>query len=169
MGETFERIVTFTPAYDGRHGSPQEWRSPGMKPSDGTDNTNYGIGGVHIDFTLKGSQGAISFSMFTDWFPPYVQDEHIANPPRHRWRQPTGAGVDYHSPRPMYEGQSPCRKAGDCEYVPDGSACYSDGSSLLAEEWVDKILLAKGSEGVWEALEAMYHERFDSQDACRKE
>lgn len=158
MSEVFEKIVNFTPAFDGRPGSFQEWRTAGMKPSDGTSKTNYGIGGVDIHFVLKGSKGAMVFSLLTDWYPPHVQDEQQIKSQQHFIHKPFGSGVDYHSPKPRYEGQR--ASPGECKYVPKGCSCYCDGSSLLAQEWVDTILLKEGSEGVWKALEARYYEYF---------
>lgn len=162
--QKFERIVEFYPAFDGRppeKGGLAEWRTKGMKPYDGTDHTNYGIGGVNIKFVLKGSKGAIQFLIGTDWFPPHVQEQMFN---RESFRshyfsvQPDGWDVGYHSPVPMHDGQEVM--AQDCEYL-DHKPCYYDGSSLRADTWVKGILLKEGSGGVWKAMEKEYAVRFE--------
>lgn len=151
----FERIVTCSPAFDGRPASAgglAEWRTPGMRPDDGTPHTNYGIGGVVITFILKGDAGAVQFKINTDWYPPHVQK--VSH--QREWLRPDGWDVGYHSPTPQYEGQEPIAEPGECPYVPEGCPCYYDGSGLRAEEWVKEYLLPGGSEAVWKALEEEY-------------
>jgi hypothetical protein len=164
MTEKFEHIVEFSPAFDGRPvsmGGLKEWRTKTMRPDDGTDHTNYGVGGVEIRFVLKGEKGAIQFLIGTDWYPPHVQEEqrdkmyHIDS--RFHSIQPSGWDVGYHSPVPLYEGQDNIMD--DCPYL-DGKPCYYDGSSLRADEWVKNILLKEGSDGIWKAMEEDYAERF---------
>lgn len=154
----FERIVTIRPAFDGRNGSDPKWRTPGMKPDDGTPNTDYGIHGCELCFVLKGPLGATQFIVYTDWFLPHVQEESSRRSFRFDRIQPQVADVGYHSPKPMYDGQTVIH--GECPYL-DGRPCYYDGSGLRADEWVRDILLPKGSDGVWAALEEDYRERFE--------
>ncbi|MEN6429955.1 MAG: hypothetical protein ABFC80_03795 [Coriobacteriales bacterium] len=164
MNEDFERIVELTPAYDGRppsKGGRAEWRAEGMEPYD----SDYGIQGVTLRMVLKGEKGAVHFMAHTDWYPPHVQQE-LARKGESRYLspllefKPMGAEVDYHSPRPMYEGQEPFIES--CEYL-DGRPCYYGGSSLRAQEWVT-ILLKEGSDGVWKALEDEYRRLFGSDE-----
>ena len=161
--EKFERIVEFSPAFDGRPpnaGGRQEWRTKTMKPDDGTDCTNYGIGGVKIRFVLKGEKGAIQFLIGTDWYPPHVQKASFDRGQQtscFRIR-PDGWDVGYHSLTPMHEDQEPITDS--CEYL-DGKPCYYDGSSLRADKWVRNILLKEGSAGVWKAMEKEYTVRFE--------
>ena len=139
MTEKFERIVKVSPAFDKRDANPAK---------------NYGIGSCRITFILKGELGAIQFVISTDW---YVQSarEHLKRfPPRHSGK-PDGWDVGYHSPKPMYEGQSV--QVSDCDLV--GGPCHYDGSSCLADEWVEDFV-AGGTEWLWPKMEAEYGERF---------
>jgi len=158
----FERTIDFMPAFDGRPGGPPEWRRPNMKPDDGTPHTDYGIGGVSIRFSLRGPLGGVTFSLLTDWYPPHVQ----RNGSHHEDVRPTGAGVEYHSPVPHFEGQEARRGPGKCDMVPAGQSCFSDGSTLLADEWVTNILLPRGSAGVWAEMEKWYHKQFQPEEAA---
>jgi hypothetical protein len=164
MENKFERSVEFSPAFDGRparNGGLKEWRTKTMKPDDGTDHTNYGIGGVTIRFLLKGEKGVIQFLISTDWYPPHVQKSRHESIDRHTDYfsiKPDGYDVGYHSPVPMYEGQETVSDS--CEYL-DGKPCYYDGSSLRADKWVKDILLKEGSGGVWKAMEEEYTHRFE--------
>ncbi len=93
--------------------------------------------------------------------------------------RPMAADIGYHSPKPLYEGQTPIRKVirpfkfedgvvteaiyGEsipCPYV--GNECYYDGSSLAAEEFY-KILLRDGllEESIWNKLEEVYNNEFE--------
>jgi hypothetical protein len=163
-----ERIVHFSPAYDGRpasRGGLQEWRTPGMKPDDGTGHTNYGVGSVVITFVLKGPKGAVQFKIGTDWYPPHVQrsdtGRRLQELTGYSGVRPAGYDVGYHSAEPMYEGQEPMGEPGECAYVPEGCACYYDGSGLRADDWVKSHLLRGGSEAVWAALEKEYRALFE--------
>jgi len=141
-----ERIVSFEPAFDKRSADPSK---------------NYGIHGVSMKMVLKGPLGAIQFVVFTNWQLPHVQEEMDAKPlgdMPYLFHKPMAADVGYHSPVPQYDGQDLIRES--CEYL-DGKPCYYDGSGLMAEE-VFKILLEKGSDGVWEDLERRYRETFEA-------
>lgn len=69
---------------------------------------------------------------------------------------PIPADLGYHSPKPVYEGQTPISDS--CEYLND-KPCYYDGSGLNAKK-VFNTLLEFGSEGVWSYLEDYYKETF---------
>ena len=133
-----EKIIQFEPAYDKRHSNPKK---------------NYGIHGVNIRFLLKGERGATQFLIFTNWQLPHVQKELRVDmrPDKYFIFEPMAADLGYHSPVPIYEGQS---SLGACPVL-DGKDCYYDGSGLNAEP-VYKILLEKGHEGVWKELEEYY-------------
>lgn len=155
----FERIVHMTPAFDGRpasKGGCSEWRTPSMKPDDGTPSTNYGVGSVKIMFILKGDKGVVQFLCYTNWYPPHVQKGRHNKPTRYFDMQPLPADRGYHSPVPRYEGQTIVDN--NCEWL-DGQPCYYDGSSLNADPIRD-VLLKEGSDGVWRELEAYYHRVF---------
>jgi len=167
MGVSLERIVKIEPAYDGRpkrRGGHRDWRLPHMELDDGTDDTNYGVGGCTLWMVLKGPRGAVQFAVITDWYPPHVQEQWRKGEARvDLGLQPIGLDVGYHSPVPL-SGSETFREPGDCPgecpYVPKGTRCYYDGSSLRADDWVRDILLRKGSDGIWEALEAEYRRLF---------
>lgn len=70
---------------------------------------------------------------------------------------PLPVNVGYHSPNPMYEGQSSV--ADSCKYL-GGKPCYYEGSGLAAEDYFD-TLVRYGGDAVWELLENRYHELFN--------
>lgn len=140
----FERIVKISGAYDKRSLIPGE---------------NYGIGACIIWFILKGPKGAVQFQIGTDWYLPEVQEELSVKHPhkdKYIFPKPSGWDVGYHSPVPMYEGQSSIGKCDilDCE-------CYYDGSGTRAHEWIPSFI-AGGTEWLWPRLEKEYKERFES-------
>lgn len=141
----FERIVTMSPAFDKRHTDPSK---------------NYGIHGVDLRMVLKGPLGAAQFVLYTNWQLPHVTQETIRKASRldqigiECAFLPTPADLGYHWKTPRYEGQKAIQQS--CEYC-DGQPCYYDGSGLAAER-IYQVLLAKGSDGVWRELEAMYRE-----------
>ena len=141
----FEKEVTFSPAFDKRNDDPKK---------------NYGIGAVQIRFVLKGPKGATQLILGTDWYPAHVQREFAERGQRFTGRdvKPDGWDIGYHSPRPMYEDQSPMEK---CDVL--GCECYYDGSSLRAMKFVPTFLEG-GSDAVWKMLEEVYRERFGEED-----
>jgi hypothetical protein len=154
MKEQFEKIITFSAAYDKRDPNPSK---------------NYGIHGVEIRFVLKGKAGATQFVVYTDWYLPHVQREFFLKPLARLSflvLKPSGADIGYHSPTPQYEGQT---KRDKCEYL-NGRSCYYDGSGLSADEFIPKFL-AGGSDAVWKMLEKEYRLQFkeEKDDAGRKE
>lgn len=137
-----ERTVKIRPAYDKRDKDP---------------NKNYGICAAHMFFYVKGEKGVVQFSLLTNWNLPHVQKEldRKTDLPRLLSR-PMPADLGYHSPTPMYEGQTQM----PCDLLPEGK-CYYDGSGLRAYD-VFKQLLEKGDEGVWEMLESEYRCLFEN-------
>jgi hypothetical protein len=133
-----ERIVSFEPGFDRRA-------------------EGYGVGAMRLRFVLKGELGAVQFLLGTNWYPRHVQEAEAAKGlDLYRGEiLPTGWDIGYHSPRPMYEGQTPM---GPCEYL-DGKPCYYDGSSLAADPIRDAFL-ERGEPAVWEACEERYVETF---------
>lgn len=75
-------------------------------------------------------------------------------------RQPWMAfDLGYHSPVPLYEGQSPMS---DCHLLP-GRACFYDGSGLMADTpW--RLLREEGDAAVWKHLEDYYADTFSGVD-----
>jgi hypothetical protein len=136
----FKREVSFNPAYDRRDPDPKK---------------NYGIHGVDCTFTVSKNGKGVTFSLFTNWMLPHVQEETDAREPgtgytRYMFHKPQPAGVDFHDSKPHYEGH---RCITGCKVT--GGDCYSDGSGMLADEFYE-TLLREGSEGVFKRLEAQY-------------
>ncbi len=135
----FEKIVNVEPAYDKRSSDPKK---------------NYGIGSCRITFILKGEKGAVQFMIGTNWYTPSAREHLLAFPNREK-QKPDGWDVGYHSPKPMYDEQTPM--SGECHIL--GGECYYDGSGMLADEWVEDFV-AGGTEWLWPKLEEQYHMRF---------
>ena len=143
----FERMVKFYPAFDKRNPEPSK---------------NYGVHGVDLLMVVKGDKGAVQFKLFTNWMLPHVVEERMNKPMFDDmdikcFYMPQPADLGYHSYKPVYEGQTPITKS--CELL-DGKPCYYDGSGLNAER-IYKVLLEKGSDGVWQELEDYYREVFE--------
>ena len=140
---SFERKVSFAAAYDKTDPNPRK---------------NYGVHGVHIDFTLKGAEGGITFGIATNWHLPHVQAKRDAEPliegeyGRYMFHKPTPFGVAGHWKVPQYEGQTPR----DSCSVTDG-VCYCDGSALMGDE-VFQALVEGGDEAMWKKLEQVYED-----------
>lgn len=134
-----KREIVFRPAYDKRHPNP---------------NKNYGIHGVDMQWYVSGELGVVQFVVYTNWYLPHVRAEGEQK----RWDagawQPMAADLGYHSPKPMYEGQT---SIGDCGLL--GGDCYYDGSGLNAKPILEK-LIAEGGEAAWKELEDYYVETF---------
>lgn len=140
-----EKIIKLLPAFDKRHKDP---------------NKNYGVGGVKVMMILKGEEGAVHFIFNTGMMLPSV----------YKWWNERGLGrydgdhlpymgydVGYHSHAPLYEEQGISQD--NCEWI--GGPCYSDGSALAAEEYMN-VLIEKGSDAIWEMLEERYKGQFKS-------
>ena len=138
-----ERFTFFTRAYDKRDPNPLK---------------NYGIGCVRCGMVLKGKEGAVHFVFGTGMYLPETHRQWI-NKPEFRDHDPVrymGDDVGYHSLIPRFEGQSINKDK--CEWL-DNKPCYTDGSALRADEWMN-ILVKEGGEKIWEMLEEDYKERF---------
>lgn len=132
-----ERRIDIAPAYD--------------KVSEG-----YGIHGVEMRWYVKGPEGVVQFLLYTNWHLPHVQDRLDARMDSqfpHLSCHPQPADIGYHSYKPRYEGQTAVQK--DCHLL--NGPCYYDGSSLQAKDFY-KILVEKGGDALWEALEKRYQE-----------
>lgn len=137
--ENLQRIVKFSKAYDKRNPEASK---------------NYGVGGVNCWMILKGDKGAVQFAFSTGIYLPHVLDEWEA---KGYANKPMGFDVGYHSPTPMYEGQT---ENDNCDLLPNGK-CYYDGSGLRGEDWF-KIFMEEGDEAIWKLLEEDYKERFSA-------
>jgi hypothetical protein len=133
-----ERIVHMYPAWDRRDKDPAK---------------NYGISSVRIRMVLKGPKGATQFVLSTGWTLP-----HLPN------GEPMGMDVGYHSPKPMYDGQTVMDD--NCDIL--GGPCYYDGSTLQADDMF-LLLVRSGSEYVWNELERRYRDFFDRDESAENE
>lgn len=135
---------------------------PGFDKRNPEPSKNYGIHGCEVVFYIHSPRRSktVQFKAYTDWLPLNVQEEEhnksgSYNPTAtHVGVQPMGADLGYHSPKPMYKGQTRM----DCDLSKRGY-CYYDGSSLNADR-VRDVMLKEGSEGVWRELEEYYNEIF---------
>lgn len=138
-----KREIIVTPAFDKRDPNPAK---------------NCGIHGADMHFVLTGDNGAITFTLYTNWHLPHVakeQRDKCRNKPQYDFMfQPYGADISYHSYIPRYAGHT---DSGPCNYL-DGKPCYCDGSGLSARPICD-MLIAEGSEAVWKELERWYNEK----------
>ena len=133
--EGMERRIEFSPAYDERK-------------------RDCGVHGAELRFYLVGPEGAVQFIVYTNWHLPQVQRDmdtrqDVQFP--HLFHKPQPADIGCHSRKPMYEGQTMCRENCHLLHAP----CYYDGSSLQAED-VFRILVEKGSDGVWAEMARRY-------------
>ena len=146
MSEKFERIVRFKPAYDKRNPEPSK---------------NYGVHCADMFMVLKGSKGAIVFTVFTGWYLPSTIDwwksRNLATVESVKgW----GADIGYHSKNPIREWQTDTNKNESCQWC-DNEPCWYDGSGLQAQELFQKFV-SQGEEIVWQTLEEWYHSEFDN-------
>lgn len=144
MMNQFTKTVDFAPSFNFL---PEH--NPGTR-------TNYGVGNMTVTFILKGPKGAVQWKIGTEWGIESVRN-HLANFPLvFDPRKPTGWDLGYHSPKPMYDGQSPM--SGHCSVV--GGTCYYDGSSINADLLIEGFL-AGGTDWLWPALTEYYRHVFE--------
>lgn len=139
-----ERKIEFSPAFDKRHPEPRK---------------NYGIHGVEMKWYLIGELGSVQFVVYTNWQLPHVREQG-----RKSWRdpclfEPRAYDLGYHSPKPMYEGQTAMCGPGECHVLPKDCSCYYDGSSLNCEP-VFETLIREGHDACWKELEDYYVSTF---------
>ena len=167
-----KQLTIFKSAYDKRNTDPKK---------------DYGIHSVQCYMVLIGKKGATHFTFSTGILLPKTIEEYIKDGRAkyeltsygyHFLNKPMGYDVGYHSPKPGFEGQKiyhptkivksgkelkdyKFKKVGKeppvCDYI--GVPCFSDGSALRAEEWMD-IFVNEGSEKIWGMLKEDYIERF---------
>lgn len=133
--ETLTREIKFFPGYD--------------KLSEG-----YGVGSVRLFFVLKGPKGALTFSLFTDFYPKSAL-ERWEKEKRSKPYTPYYLGfLDYHSPTPTCDYQSSIES---CPFL-DGKRCYCDGTSLVDD--LTELFITQGTDKLWAELEHRYKEYF---------
>jgi hypothetical protein len=109
---------------------------------------SHGIAAMEMCFVLIGPLGATQWLISTGWY--------LENRTLHADRIIDAWDIGYHSPKPMYEGQT-CM--GHCSYL--GCDCYYDGSGLNAEPHVEPFL-EEGPGHIWKVLREEYNRRFVS-------
>lgn len=140
----FRRWIAFSPSYDCIvrqpcvHGS--ETCTPGSMHSHGRHS-------VDMTWYLQGEIGVVQFKVATGWM--------LDDTPVSAWGLTMAFDLGYHSPVPLYEGQSPMS---DCHLLP-GRECFYDGSGLMADTpW--RLLRREGDAAVWKHLEDYYADTF---------
>jgi len=147
---TLERIVQFHGAYDLRRPEPRK---------------NYGIHGMEIIFAVKGSKGAVTLNIFTDWHLPHVAGEIQARKSKgypynlDELCLPNIVDIGFHSKLPIYGEQTPME---NCELT-DGNCYYGDSSLQGNEQWREGFLHG-GTGWLWPRLEQYYQHIFDGGD-----
>lgn len=148
------REIRILPGYDKRSANPHE---------------NYGVHGCELVFYIHDvhKSKTAQFKCYTDWLPLNVQKERMGKDVTRMYpdvcqvvtgEQPMAADLGYHSPKPLYKGQTKM----ECDLSKRGY-CYYDGSGLGAER-VRNIMLKEGDEGVWRELENYWHEIFENEE-----
>lgn len=93
-----------------------------------------------VRYSVTGARGAVNLTF-------------MAYPPGWCW---TGADFGVHSPKPLYDGDSP--QDGVCELLGE-VPCYYDGSGLRADQYVH-LHEAGDEDGIYAVLEADYLSQF---------
>lgn len=138
----FTRKIVFHPAFDKRSQDPKN---------------NYGIHGAEIQFQLIGPEGGITYTIFTNWHLPHVQEEtdrkELSSESylRYMFHKPQTAGLDGHWKTPQYSEKEP-----HLSCLITGGQCYSDGTSITKD--VFDLLIAEGDEALWKLLEQRYND-----------
>lgn len=138
---------------------------PGWDKRSNDPKKDYGIHGCELAFYVHDARKSrwVQFKLSTDWLPLNVQKERMGKDVIGQHpdvlqvvigEQPNGIDLGYHSPKKMYKDQTKM----ECDLR--GGYCYYDGSGLAADD-IRNIMLEKGSDGVWEAVEAYWHEVFE--------
>lgn len=142
-----ERTIITRPPFDKRSSNPKK---------------DYGIGSMLIWYIVKGKKGAIQFQLNTGGYLRHVVQERANRGCLTYSNGKPNLGIiegwdlGYHSPKPMYDGQT--MVSDSCEVL--GGKCYYDGTSLGADEPL-RVFINDGEEGLWKFLEGIYHDRFE--------
>lgn len=147
----FERIVRIQPAFDCLmvqpcvHGSAECGTVPGR---------GHGRYYAEMHMILRSPIAEVILGLGTGW-------DHPATPPavsiRNNFdRLPYGQFVEFHSSVPRYEGHEP--QGTTCERWP---VCYGDVGYAMAAGPA-AMLVTAGSDAVWEWLENVYRESFET-------
>lgn len=117
------------------------------------------IWGVEIKFLLYGQKAVIQFVLRTNWhsneLPSGLERDGWLSPNR-----PHAVDLGYHAYAPQHEYHEPITD--NCEYL-NGAPCYYDGSSLMAIDTLE-LLIIEGGEAVWKKMEQCYIEWFGADE-----
>ena len=138
----FEHIVSFMPGF-----VCERWLK---NPSDGG---SHGKACVEVLWLVRNELGAVQFTLLSGWYPGLGSTGFEKN------CSPMPTDLGYHSPRPIYEEQTPITEK--CRWLNNGP-CYYDGSTLNAEEPFN-ILLRVGETALWRFLEKYHSQTFNRQ------
>lgn len=149
MADSFERIVTITPAYDCLMVQPCVLGSGacGTRPG-----ANHGRNNAELRMTLRGTAGEVTLIVGTGWeLPVTPKSVRLAG----RSDLPRPVCVEFHSPDEQYDGHEPQETT--CDLWPQ---CYGNVNYTLADE-PTALLVRSGSDAVWEWLENAYRDTFE--------
>lgn len=155
MSDELQRVFNVRPAYDCIGVQPCVHGSETCKPGTGG---SHGRHAAEMHMTVRGPDAEVTLVLGTGWDLPTVPDHHTH-------RGPTGRFIEFHTARPQYEGQdgSPPRSDGTCK---NWSGCYLNTGYSMSDE-PTRLLVEKGSDAVWEWLEALYRETQDEMDGLQ--
>ncbi len=119
---------------------------------------SHGKHGLEIEFIVKGEQGAVTFLLYTGWFPQQIPEKTKGNSIV-AWGKSTVLPVNlgYHSKTHQYDRQEPTSQS--CELC-DKQVCFYDGSTLNAQDAM-YALVNGGDVKLWEFLESYYNYVFN--------
>ena len=145
-----QRLTHITAAYDCIR-NPCKFGSDKCKPG-GRSGGNHGIHSCELRMTVRGPSAEIMLVIVTGWDLPTVPKH--ARPGQ---TYPNGAYVEFHTAAPMYEDQEAAirMEVADDAVCKSWDRCYNDRSYLLSDT-PTTLLVEKGSEAVWEWLEAQH-------------
>jgi hypothetical protein len=122
---------------------------------------NYGVIGCKMTFYVIGPNGAIQWVIAPSWYVPLSREHLKAHGWPSEWdyrdaMMPKAWDLGYHSPVPMYNGQTPM--VGKCHVL--GAECFYDGTSLGADALTEGFI-SGGTDWLWPKLEQVYRHRFE--------
>jgi hypothetical protein len=119
---------------------------------------DYGVGGILMNFVIKGDHGAINFVLSTNFVLPQTLEfwqkkkEITKQIDLSYWLRPN-TDLCFHGLKPKYEGH---KSHNDCCWMP-GKECYVECDSFGGDE-AYQALLTGGSEAMWQYMEKRYRE-----------
>jgi hypothetical protein len=140
----------------------ETWVSPAWDKRDKDPAKNYGIGGCQMFWAVKGKDGAITLSISTGWYLPQNRTDTSGSMIGiiKAETMPIDLGIHSRKPLDWMSDDDDMYIMHDCPYTSDdkgkGADCYYDGSGLQAQKYFE-LLIEKGSDELFKALEERYH------------